>query len=189
MSLGLDGKKLYGVSQNHTISHITNQLNKAVGTSDKGEFVSTLMNFNYTNIKDETGMSGSIILKAINNSSTVRFNLGTYIGFRTDMPGDVGTEFKSEPEVDDYVAKMTMLQSGAMVFPTLADKGTWTFLQFEGDSNIKIPGLTFYDVKTKDELGNEILSHKVRNLPEIRQYIDKNGNWNHYIKPANEVLD
>ena len=34
----------------------------------------------------------------------------TYIGFKTDNKGDQGSEYTEEATVEDYIAKMTMLQ-------------------------------------------------------------------------------
>lgn len=189
MSLGLDGKKLYGVSQNHTISHIVNQLQSAVG-GNANELINTLSNFAYNCIDSEFGRQGSILLKALSNSSSIKFDLGTYIGFKTDMPGDVGKEFKSEPEIEDYIAKLTMLQEGAMIFPTLADKGTWTFLELNGDYNIRIPGMTYESIEEKDEDGIVLGTRAmVRNRPSVRNYIKNNGTKVYYMRPVNEVLD
>ena len=61
MALGLNGKRLYSVSQNSSISHIVNMLN----TEDmENETIRTLMQFGY-NITNEEIPQGSIILKAI----------------------------------------------------------------------------------------------------------------------------
>lgn len=186
MSLAFDGKKVYNISQNHTISHITNQLNKSVGIEEKTQYVKTLMNFSYNQNSGE----GSILLKAIQNSATAQFKLGTYIGFKTDTPGDVGSEFKSEPEIEDYMAKLTMLQQGCMIFPTLADKGTWTFLELLGDSNVRIPGMTYGKVPIYNDKNEEIGERNtVFNRPSVRKYFDKDGNKKYYLKPDNSVLD
>ena len=163
MALGLNGKKLHAVSQNNSISHIVNALN----TNDKNNpIVRRLMKFGY-NITNTSGFdSGSIILKNINNG---KCNISThiYVGSKTDNRGDGGTEYKQEPIVDDYMAKIAMTQQGYLVFPTLADKGTWMCL-----SGIELPGMVY----------NE--SGDVTNVPTIM--------WNGstpYIRPDNSVLD
>ena len=163
MALGLNGKKLHAVSQNNSISHIVNALN----TNDKNNpIVRRLMKFGY-NITNTSGFdSGSIILKSINNGKC-NISTHTYIGSKTDNRGDGGTEYKQEPIADDYMAKMSMTQQGYLIFPTLADKGTWMCL-----SGIQLPGMVY----------NE--SGDVTNIPTIM--------WNGstpYIRPDNSVLD
>ena len=163
MALGLNGKKLHAVSQNNSISHIVNALN----TNDKNNpIVRTLMKFGY-NITNTSGFdSGSIILKNINNG---KCNISThiYVGSKTDNKGDGGTEYKQEPIVDDYMAKIAMTQQGYLVFPTLADKGTWMCL-----SGIELPGMVY----------NE--SGDVTNVPTFMWY-----GTTPYIRPNNNVLD
>jgi len=65
----------------------------------------------------------------------------TYIGFKTDNRGDMGTEYLDEATVDDYMAKLTMLQKGYLIFPTLSDKGTYVIISFDDKSGVKIPGM------------------------------------------------
>lgn len=163
MALGLNGKKLHAVSQNNSISHIVNALN----TNDKNNpIVRRLMKFGY-NITNTSGFdSGSIILKSINNGKC-NISTHTYIGSKTDNRGDGGTEYKQEPIADDYMAKLSMTQQGYLIFPTLADKGTWMCL-----SGIQLPGMVYSE------------SGDVTNVPTIM--------WNRstpYIRPDNSVLD
>lgn len=164
MALGLNGKKLHTVSQNNSISHIVNALN----TRDPNNpLVHTLMKFGYNLDTSDGFSSGSIIMKMINDN--VPFNIDThiYIGSKTDNRGDGGTEYKNEPIVDDYVAKMAMTQQGFLIFPTLADKGTWMCL-----SGIELPGMKYSK------------SGIIENIPTIMWY-----NKEAYIRPSNQVLD
>lgn len=164
MALGLNGKKLHAVSQNNSISHIVNALN----TRDPNNpLVHTLMKFGYNLDTSDGFSSGSIIMKMINDN--VPFNIDThiYIGSKTDNRGDGGTEYKNEPIVDDYVAKMAMTQQGFLIFPTLADKGTWMCL-----SGIELPGMKYSK------------SGIVENIPTIMWH-----NKEAYIRPSNQVLD
>ena len=107
MSYALNGKKLYSISQNNSISHIIKQLN----TSDlNNETVKCLSNFGYNVTRDDLGMPiGSIILKAIQNREPLHIEGFTYIGFKTDNKGDQGSEYTDESTVEDYMAKLTML--------------------------------------------------------------------------------
>lgn len=164
MALGLNGKKLHTVSQNNSISHIVNALN----TRDPNNpLVHTLMKFGYNLDTSDGFSSGSIIMKMINDN--VPFNIDThiYIGSKTDNRGDGGTEYKNEPIVDDYVAKMAMTQQGFLIFPTLADKGTWMCL-----SGIELPGMKYSK------------SGIIENIPTIMWH-----NKEAYIRPSNQVLD
>jgi hypothetical protein len=73
--------------------------------------VKVLSGFGYNITRDEMGLPmGSIILKALANREAVNINTYTYIGFKTDNKGDQGSEYTDESTVEDYIAKLTMLQ-------------------------------------------------------------------------------
>lgn len=165
MTLGLNGKKLHAVSQNNSISHIVNALN----TRDPNNpLVHTLMKFGYNLDMSGGFFSGSIILKKLlDKKSSFNINTHIYVGSKTDNRGDGGTEYKKEPIVDDYTAKMAMIQQGFLIFPTLADKGTWMCL-----SGIELPGMKYSK------------SGIIENIPTIMW---RNGEA--YIRPSNQVLD
>ena len=133
MALGLNGKQLFSISQNSAISHVIEALNSG---DLNNEVISTLMKFNY-NISGGNIPIGSIILKAIRNRDGFgKISAHTYIGLKTDNFGDNGSEYTEAAEIDDYIAKLTMLQEGYLLFPTLADKGTWVVLK-----GVNIPGM------------------------------------------------
>ena len=189
MSLGLNGKRLYSVSQNSSISHIINMLN----TLDlDNETIQTLLGFNY-NITNLNGVQiGSIIAKAIASARSagnpIAMKAHTYIGFKTDNRGDMGTEYLDEATVDDYMAKLTMLQKGYLIFPTLSDKGTYVIISFDDKSGVKIPGMQFEEITnvTTDSFGaeTETVEQVVRNTPKIR-FIGGNA----YILPHESVIN
>jgi len=175
MALGLNGKRLFSVSQNSSISHIINMLN----TEDMdNETIRTLMKFGY-NLTNEDIAQGSIILKAIKQRKAQYIEAHTYIGFKTDNQGDTGSEYTEEATIDDYIAKMSMLQSGYMIFPTLADKGTWMIL-----SGVEVPGMQFKKVTIKDQNGAEHETTTVQNAPTIQWF-----NGEPYIIPSDVVLN
>ena len=166
-SLGLDGKKLYNISQNNSLSHILNELN----TLDKdNETIDILTNFDYNVCKKGETFVGSIILKSILNKEPLHLTGKTYIGFKTDNFGDLGKKYLETATVDDYMAKLSMLQQGYLILPTLADKSTWTIIE-----GLNIPGMTF------DNSGSNV---KVSGAPTI-QIINKTP----IIRPSDAVLD
>ena len=171
MAYGLNGKKLNSISQNNSISHIINALN----TNDlQNDVVKTLCNFGY-NISNMGGFpSGSIILKALKEGK-LHINAATYLGFKTDNRGDQGSEYTEEATVEDYIAKMSMLQQGYLIFPTLADKGTWMVMK-----GVDIPGMTFID--SEDESHNEVVI--VKDAPSV-QFV----NGEAYLVPNSRVIN
>jgi len=62
-----------------------------------------------------------------------------------------------------------------LIFPTLADKGTWMCLD-----GVKLPGMEF--IETVDEYGNK--TQTVKNVPTIMWI----GNTP-YIRPSDNVLN
>ena len=178
MSLGLNGKKLYPVSQNSSISHIVSQLNTL---NPENDLIHILMNYNYVYDDSDGFPKGSILLKQIlDKNNKPHFNLYTYIGFKTDNRGDSGVEYSDQSTIDDYVAKMAMLQNGYWVSSTLADKGTWVFMD-----GVKIPGMEFKQKDLKNE-NDEVIGTTVAidGIPTI-QYV----NNQYLIRPSNKVLD
>ena len=178
MSLGLNGKKLYPVSQNSSISYIVSQLNTL---NSENDLIHILMNYNYVYDDSDGFPKGSILLKQIlDKNNKPHFNLYTYIGFKTDNRGDSGVEYSDQPTIDDYVAKMAMLQNGYWVSSTLADKGTWVFMD-----GVKIPGMEFKQKDLKNE-NDEVIGTTVAidGIPTI-QYV----NNQYLIRPSNKVLD
>lgn len=178
-ALGLEGKKLYSISQNNTISTIIDCLNIR---TENDPLMQRLTRFSYNLNTSGQFAEGSIILKGIRNNQDFRIQALEYIGFRTDNRNDTGTPYKEEHEIDDYIAKMTMLQNGMLIFPTLSDKGTWYCMQIlnNNGSNVKVPGIEY--ISTTDEHGNT--KYTINNAPTLK-IIDGKP----YLIPNDAVLD
>lgn len=148
MALGLNGKQMFSISQNNTISHILSIFNLK---DSNAPLIKTLLKFGYNLFNDGGIQKGSILLKTLlDPDKKVDFKAKTYLGTKTDNYKDQGTEYQEEPTVDDYIAKMAMLQEGYMISPTLADKGTWVFID-----GVEIPGMRFNgkgDAQTVDNV-------------------------------------
>lgn len=189
MSIGMDGTKLYNVSQNNSITDTVGNLN----TNDKNNTeVNTLLHYNYNLLNINGVYNGSIVLKALNRGDNVNINVATPIGFRSDNRGDTGAKYSELAEAEDYINKLAMLQAGYCLFPTLADKGTYMVL-----SGINIPGMniTTKDVKTTDSTGfeNVVTQAFVQNPPRI-EFIPgwKQGmpiDQAFILRPSDVVLD
>lgn len=165
MAYGLNGKKLYSVTQNNTITHIVNQLNS---NNPENSLAQVLSRFSYNYMRRNGVPIGSIIMRDMLDEKTpLHITSSIYIGSKTDHKNDGGTEYKDTPMTDDYIAKMTMLQEGWLIFPTLADKGTWMCLQ-----GVAIPGMQF----SKDYAS-------VTGCPTIMQV-----NGRYYLRPSDKVL-
>jgi hypothetical protein len=154
-TLALNGKELHSISQNNAITRTIDALN----TQDMSDpLVRTLTKFGF-NLMPGVKAEGSILLKGILRNDPNQVLVGhTYIGFKTDNKGDTGSEYTEEATVDDYMAKLSMLQEGYMVFPTLADKSTWMII-----SGVDIPGIQF--TKTKID-GKDVT--RVTGVPTVR---------------------
>jgi len=125
---------------------------------------------------DDAGLPiGSIIMKAISERKPIKMEGFTYIGFKTDNRGDQGSEYTEESTVEDYIAKMTMLQQGYLIFPTLADKGTWMII-----NGVPIPGMRFIDTVDKNGETHTV----VTDAPTVRIIGGKP-----YLMPSDRVLD
>jgi hypothetical protein len=179
MAYGLNGKKLFSISQNSTISKIADDL--SIGDINS-QFIRTLLNFKYNLYNDGLSKRGSLIAKEIANGSPVDLRLFTFIGSKSDNKGDNGSSYLEEATVDDYMAKLAMLQDGALIMPTLADKSMYQAMYTFGKDGQKmdlIPGMKF--ITTKDGFGNDVVS--VTDAPTIAFM----GNYA-YLRPSDKVL-
>ena len=169
-ALGLNGKRLYSISQNSSLSYMVDQLNSNDVNNDLVRLLSA-----YEYVYDKEQGIGSIIIKAVRGREKSNIQAHTYIGFKTDNYGDGGSEYKESAEIEDYMAKFAMLQQGYLVMPTLADKSTYVVL-----SGVKIPGMSF--VLNKDK------QLEVNGVPDI-MWVGPKGNQRPIIRPNNAVLD
>ena len=170
-ALSFDGKKLFTISQNNAISHITQALN----TNDQDNpSVKTTINFDYNVFNDNGINKGSIILKKILNKKDLQLKLHTYIGFKTDNFSDQGNAYNDQTTIQDYMAKTSMLQQNYFVFPTLSDKSTYVVM-----SGLTLPGMQISN--TTDQSGNKVCN--VSNYGSV-MWINKKA----YIRPSDDVL-
>lgn len=176
---GLDGKKLYTISQNSSISKICDDLN----TGNPNEpLVKLLSNFNYNLYNDGLSRQGSLILKKIADGNPANLKLFTFIGAKTDNKGDRGSKYLDLAKADDYIAKLTMLQDGDIIMPALADKGTYQGMEIfskDGQKMNLVPGIRF--IESKDANGKVV--RIAQNAPKIAFM----GN-RVYLRPCDAVL-
>ena len=178
MTEGMDMTKNYTISQNHAVSAICGILNRRDANDPT---FNAIMQFVY-NVSTNGISKGSIVLKAIAADKNFKLRFEPYNGFRTDNKNDYGVGYKEEPQVEDAMARIKMLQDGYLVPPTFADKGTWGFISIENpagthvDNQVKIPGLRY--AKNKD--GQLV----VVDAPSVKWAGRKA-----YIKPNDQVLD
>lgn len=154
-SIGLDGKSLNTMSQNNYITHTLDALNL---NDPENEEVAILLN-NVYGISSDAIPVGSIVLKTLKNKQLGKLKMHTYIGFKTDNLGDEGAKYQEEPEVEDYLAKLTIVQDGYLILPTMSDKSTWGYIE-----GVDIPGIQY--INTLDNIGNSKIA--VGNVPTIR---------------------
>ncbi len=146
MTSGVDLTKLYIVSQNHAIS---TAISSVKGRNEQDPLFTSMMSFNYNLLHGEAGqLVGSFILKnAYMDGAEKKFSikLHTYLGFRTDNRNDFGVKYNEAPEVEDYIGKLSLLQDGAIIPGTLADKGTWPYFTIDDKTGnqVRVPGLRY----------------------------------------------
>lgn len=176
MTNGMDGTKLYNMSQNNAITHMT----EAYNSNDvNNPVVRTLLGYSY-NLTYQNGFArGSIVAKtlAAQNGTNVNLSISTPIGFKTDNRGDEGAKYSNLTEADDYINKYAMLQAGYCIFPTLADKGTYMVV-----NGITIPGIRFAVDKNE---GTTV----VQGAPTIGYVYNEKGQVTaSYLQPNDAVL-
>lgn len=108
-SLGADGNSLYSIAQNNFASDQVARFNR-----DK-DYVSKLNSVVFN--------QGSLLLKHINMGDMLQ--LETFVNFKDDTAFDTGRDYFQITDREDYVAKMSMVFSNRILFPTVADKKTY----------------------------------------------------------------
>lgn len=175
MALGLNGKKLYSISQNSTISKICDDL--SVGDRNS-QFIRTLLNFKYNLYDDGLSKRGSLIARHIADGTPVDLRLFTFIGSKSDNKGDTGSSYTEQATVDDYMAKLAMLQSGSIIMPTLADKSMYQAIDTfstDGQKMDLIPGMKFIQGK-----GDKLIAENVPTIAFMGNHA--------YLRPSDAVL-
>ncbi len=170
-ALSFDGKKLFTISQNNAISHITQSLNS---NDPEDPTLKITLGFDYNVVNSDGINRGSIILKKILNQKDLELKLHTYIGFKTDNFNDNGSAYNDQTTVQDYMAKLSMLQQNYFVFPTLSDKSTYVVM-----SGLKLPGMQFST--GNDENGNKIV--QASNYGSMMKVGDQ-----YFIRPSDDLI-
>ena len=170
-ALSFDGKKLFTISQNNAISHITQALNS---NDPENPTLKVTLGFDYNVVNTDGINRGSMILKKILNQKDLELKLHTYIGFKTDNFNDNGSAYNDQTTVQDYMAKLSMLQQNYFVFPTLSDKSTYVVM-----SGLTLPGMQFYN--GNDENGNKTV--QAFNYGSMIKVGDE-----YFIRPSDDLI-
>lgn len=170
-ALSFDGKKLFTISQNNAISHITQALNS---NDPEDPTLKVTLGFDYNVVNTDGINRGSMILKKILNQKDLELKLHTYIGFKTDNFNDNGSAYNDQTTVQDYMAKLSMLQQNYFVFPTLSDKSTYVVM-----SGLTLPGMQFYN--GNDENGNKTV--QASNYGSMMKVGDE-----YFIRPSDDLI-
>lgn len=196
--LAAAGNKYYVISENNYITDTVHFLNKAIKfyqandrrLSSEIEEFDELCNFSYNLIEDPDDYLdpiGSVIIKSILNKKTSgNIEVCTFSGMKSDYRGDKGVDYATISRRDDYIAKLQILLSGGIVFPTMSDKKTWTFLR-----GILLPGINWASKLT----GNDILRVQAFDPVSGKNVVDNHGRirtdaaFSYMLQNKDEVVD
>ena len=118
-SYGPDGNSYYMVSQNNFAK---DRLNEIVNDKDT-----------FDNLNAVVYNGNSIILNAVKRGNK-DLSIETLINFKDTTSQDVGRDYFSITDREDYIAKMVAVFNDRIIFPTVADKKTYHFIR-----GIKLP--------------------------------------------------
>lgn len=183
--MATNNNKFYVISENNYLSDIVSALNRAIQEPYlQGDAFSELKSFVYNYMADEDGVLdpiGSIILTQIDKWRKLpeserrkcKLELVTFPGMKSDEPGDAGVDYFQISQKDDYVSKLTILQEGGIIFPTMSDKKTWVYIK-----GITLPGIDWHgDMRNQSLLRARVFSPNKENL------VDNHGRIN-FVKGA-----
>ena len=141
MTLGAENTKQYTFAQNHTYSDIVDNLNNTFdknGNMKKDSMIKDLSQVSYVIHNGK----GSIIVKSLTdpefNPKHNKVVVYTASGVKLQNKREGGTKYIQSTTSEDYISKMTMLQQGLIISPTLSDKSTYMVL-----GGFQLPGLNW----------------------------------------------
>lgn len=180
MTLGPNHTKRYTMAQCHTASDITDMLVDA-NISDDGVTISgsdlakDMAQYSYNlfylpnRITKKLYPIGSRLLKGILSGENKNLKLHTHGGVKTERSKTGGKDYKEISAREDYLAKMEILRTGGIVFPTLSDKATWFYI-----TGCKLAG---YDYKSIDSVSKSQIPDIVKRDGKFRiEYQDYSQN-------------
>lgn len=149
-----NNKRYYTISENNLITDVTDEISKY------GQVAQDLSKYCFNVYKDEDGnLSGSLILKEADNchklGKQLDINVCTLTQFKTDETKNEGHDYFDISEVEDYLAKSTILRDGHIIFPTMSDKKTWVYID-----GVILPGLKYSNVWNAKENKNELVAEQ-----------------------------
>ena len=154
MTNGPEGTKNYTIAQRHTAYDMTEDISKGYigqdGRFKNSDILKDSQDWDYCwstrNINGQLRRIGSIIMKHFSETDKLGgvsgLKLRTYNGVVVDGDYNGGTKYTKISQQEDFVAKLSMLTSGRILFPTLSDKSTWFFLE-----GVSTPGIDYTNLK------------------------------------------
>lgn len=180
MTLGPNHTKRYTMAQCHTASDITDMIIDA-NISDDGvtivgsDLAKDMAQYSYNlfylpnRITKKLYPIGSRLLKGILSGENKNLKLHTHGGVKTERSKTGGKDYKEISAREDYLAKMEILRTGGMIFPTLSDKATWFYI-----TGCKLAG---YDYKSIDSISKSQIPDIVKRDGKFRiEYEDYSQN-------------
>ena len=132
MEYGAGNNLLYASSQNNFSTDTVDELNT------DPNLVEDLMNVPY--------QSASMLLQQVQNGAKLRAQ--TFVNFRTNNQGDIGSDYHQITDTEDYLAKMTLVLNNRLIFPTIADKKTYHVIE-----GLQLPNERFQDFTHETGIG------------------------------------
>lgn len=160
--LATKGNRYYVISENSLITDVTDDINASIN-GDKGP-LNELKSFSYNYMEQGSRKLGSIVIKQVEDGNKLK--VVTVAGFRTDQKGDMGQDYAEISPAEDYITKcQIIMQEGGLIFPTMSDKKTWTYL-----TGVTLPGLSHINAFTDLGNGKYSMSQDRQVLEQLLEY-------------------
>lgn len=177
-NLGADNNLVYGSSQNNFVSDRVDELNR------DADIVEALKAVPY--------VGSSLVLNQVSTFGAA-LSAETFINFKTNNPGDTGSDYHGITDLEDYVAKMTLVLNDKIIFPTVADKKTYPVI-----SGIKLPRGRFKNVLSNkfynrfvvfnDSVVSQLIKYAESEKAAVEQCINQlDPNHPDYIAPEERI--
>lgn len=134
---GADGSLIYPITQNNYMS-------------DQLRWLNTNAHGKLDNLARSPYSANSLIVKALTGKDKPKLKLHTLIAINDDLTNSSRKYFEITP-LEDYITKLTLINKGRLILPTMSDKPTWYSI-----SGIKLPKDFLRSVRYAHNMEGEI---------------------------------
>lgn len=165
-TLGPDGNAVYQYAPNSYLTDVTSYIK-----TDE-EYTNNLFNSKY-----QSGSYFNLVLNTYNDTQKSKFDILTALNFIEENSGDKGKGYLDMSPIEDYLFKMTNIQNGNFIVPTLADKKP--YFMFTGIPTVLDEAIFGKDISFSDkviDIFRNYLYSEIESIKDAQLFYEENKN-------------